>query len=302
MLAALVCSLLSTTASALEIGADVAVYAEKETLLVGEQLKVAVYIENIKTDDGIVACDIPLSYDKSVLKIVAVEHVNPPAWSDMSLCLCDMSLSESPYTLRVACDHKDALVDKKLHITEDRQIGFFVTFDTLAQGDTTVAVHGDSSSTPLFIVSGKGSNLAANGSKVDIKITEKQAEISVESSEEVSENTSGEVSTDASTELSIPDATSAPADSSESVTETTVIVDNNSDGSVAEGTSSEISKAETSENGTTTDGEKDGGYLLYIIIGVVALVGIATAVALWFNKRSDKKTEQELDKDDDIDE
>ncbi len=302
MLTALFCVMLSSTANALDVGADIVVYAEKETVNVGDSFKVAVFVENIKSKSGVLGCDIPLLYNNKLLKIKSVEHVNPRAWGDMFLCLCDQSLSENPYNLRVACDHGNAISDSKYHVTESKEIGFYVTFTAVSTGKVNITVPENNDACPLFVVSGAGSNMTANGSSVAVNIVDEASTSSQEESESTSTDVSTEISdTEVSEEsisedISTPNVSTTESSQEESASASTEVSNEISEAITPSESSSTVSTEESEAVEADNDSDNGfGSYTLYIIIGVAAIVGIGTGLALWFTKRSDKKTDEELD-------
>jgi len=153
--------------------AEVSVSAEQASVRPGEYVTVTVLVDNISTPNGVVALDLPLSYDNTLLRLVSCEGIYPASWGNTGAVAGDSTMAQRPYWLRLFCDADDLAANKKYGVKEDGVLGFTLRFKALSTGVATVTVdnvpeNGDF----MLVVNGADfENYGATGSSTEITIS-----------------------------------------------------------------------------------------------------------------------------------
>lgn len=106
----------------------------------GSVITVNAYVNAITTPNGLVACDLPLVYDKTKLQLVSATPIVPDNWEGKYINLSAEDKNTSPYWLSVACDADDLLTNDDYYVTADNKLGFAITFKAIANGDAVVSI------------------------------------------------------------------------------------------------------------------------------------------------------------------
>ncbi len=275
---------------------DVKLYADKQSVQLGEMVTVTIYLENITAKAGILSFDWPLTYDKSKLSYIKREDIYPQSWGPYGDFLGSEVPSEEPWILRAVNEAGDMIENEAYRVKSDKEIGYKLTFKAVGEGEAFVAVE-DHARLPIMLVSFDGRdvyNYGGKGMKLSIQIgaednsteesvdsTEPDVSRPDESSEEISENLSSEDS-------SMPE--SSDAESSETSTEESADISTEASQSSAESSEAEDStQAVTSEEEASGEQSSDQGNkdedndnssfpVIPVVIGVaaVAVAGIGT--------------------------
>lgn len=153
--------------------AEVSVAANKKTVRPGEYVTVTVLLNNISTPNGVVACDLPLSYDNTLLRLTACTGIYPKAWGTTGIVVGDKTMSDMPYWLRLVCDADDLAANSVYNVKGSGVLGFTLTFKALAEGKATITVdnipeNGDF----MLVVNGADfNNYGATGASTDITVS-----------------------------------------------------------------------------------------------------------------------------------
>lgn len=285
--------------------ADIGIYAD-ETVQVGSNFTVEIYVENITAANGVIGNDLPLSYDRDRLTIRSVDCVFPAAWGDNGLFLGKTAFDEYPYYLRSLPDVDDAVENSAYWVKESKQLGYKVTFSADKTGEAFVAVENDPAGRDLiFLVTGvETDNYTANGARININITNEPVESKPDESSvaegSVAESSAEESSAAESSETSSeePSGSEDSAESSEESAESSTSADDSTlDEASSADESAEVSVGTASSESSveSRDAENDGGKngpKPAVIIAVVAVAVVAIALALVFAFMAKKKKQQ----------
>ncbi len=113
------------------------------TVATGSTFTVNAYVNAITAPNGLVACDLPLVYDKTKLQLVSAEPIVPANWAGKTTDLSSADKSAVPCWLSVACTADDLLTNDAYYVKADNSLGFALTFRALAAGEAVISVDND---------------------------------------------------------------------------------------------------------------------------------------------------------------
>jgi len=289
---------------------DVKLYADKESVQVGEMVTVTVYLENVTNSEGILTFDWPLTYDKSKLSFIRMEEIFPASWGPYGEFLGAATPDiEDPWMLRLVNEAGDLLDNKAYRITADKQMGFKLVFKAVAEGDAFVSVDDHPAHALMMVVyDGKDVyNYGGNGMKLTIKIgaeDDSSAVVPPVESDDSSEDDVREPVDESSADLSVDDSSedvsadvSSEEPTSEDVSEEESSVQNESSADLSseapsadvsgEESSQDAASEEQSEAAVDNNKKEDSSDFpwLPIVIGVVAFA-IAGVGAFFYIRKS----------------
>ncbi len=156
-----------------QLGATAEIEGDSAVTL-GDIFALNVYVNNIDTPNGAVALDLPISYDKELLKLVSVTPIVPDSWGTGYINLSPSQLTAVPFMLSLACDADDLLTNSAYYVKEDGILGFTLSFEAIAEGEAVVKViNDDSSNTYAMVVDAVGfANYGVLGTKHSVVIEE----------------------------------------------------------------------------------------------------------------------------------
>jgi len=156
-----------------QLGATAQIEGDSAVTL-GDTFALNVYVNNIDIPNGAVALDLPISYDKELLKLVSVTPIVPDSWGTDYINLSPSDTTASPYILSLACDADDLLTNSTYYAKEDGILGFTLNFEAIGAGETVVKViNDDSSKTYAMVVDAVGfANYGVLGAKHSVVIEE----------------------------------------------------------------------------------------------------------------------------------
>ncbi len=113
------------------------------TVATGSTFTVNAYVNDITTPNGLVACDLPLVYDKTKLQLVSAEPIVPSNWAGKTTDLSSADKGAVPYWLSVACTADDLLANDDYYVKADNSLGFAITFKALTAGEAVISIDND---------------------------------------------------------------------------------------------------------------------------------------------------------------
>lgn len=287
-----------------EAAAELVFYAESTEMSVGDYIEVTLYIEENNVSDGIIGCDLPMFYDKSMLELSYQEVIVPESWGSYYRSLFNPGEGTDFCWLRVCYDPPlgEPFEPEKFAVTEDKGIGFTLVFTALKAGETTIEImHKADDNVYMMLVNSELENFPPNGTTLDISITEGDA-----SGDDASQEESASVETSTYDEESVSAELSENVDSSavleESVTVSSpeteeseeISTEDLSDGEVS--TLVSVNSEETSDTNGNVVGEEqkptdsqnkddkkeEGGNTLIIILVIVVVVAVCGGIAAFY--------------------
>lgn len=294
---------------------DVKLYADKESVELGEMVTVTIYLENVTASDGVITFDWPLTYDKSKLSFIKIESIYPESWGPYGEFLSAASPDqEYPWILRSVNDAGDMLENKAYRVKADKQIGFKLVFKAVGEGDAFVAVEDQPTHAVMLVVYDDKDvyNYGANGMKLTIKIGQEDDSSAVLPPDDSGDPSQGEASEpvgDPSEDVSVDDTSADTSvdvsgdNSSEIFSSEDVSVDESSVQDESSEESAEASSDDSKENGSSEDGSasaeqsetsgdngdkgKSGSsFPLVPVIIAVAALAVAGVGAFFYVKKS----------------
>lgn len=153
--------------------AEVSVSANKNTVRPGEYITVTVLVNNITSPNGIVGCDLPLTYDNSVLRLTRCAGIFPSSWNGTGKVFGDATLAGSPYWMRLVCDADDLAANADYNVKESGVLGFSLTFKAIAEGNATITVDNvPDEGIFMMVVNGASfDNYGATGASVSVNVS-----------------------------------------------------------------------------------------------------------------------------------
>ncbi len=239
------------------LGGASAVLSGDTKVEIGDTVSINVYVNDISTPNGIVACDLPLNYDASLLRLVSAQPIVPAAWGDSYVDLSPADITGVPYMLSLACNADDLLTNTDYYITENNAVGFALTFTALDNGRAVVSIKSDDDAGKYALaVDAMGFvnyGVFDASHKVTIGVVEEESSEEVSSEEVTSEEVSSE---EVSSEEVSSEEVSSEEVSSEEVSSEEV--------SSEEVSSEEVSSEDSSEDSDVVEPELPAnGNLLY---------------------------------------
>ena len=295
--------------------ADAKIYVENDKVEKGDIVVVTIYVENVTAKEGLLACDLPFSYDKSKLSFVKLECIFPSSWDLYGEFIGHETPDEDPWYLRSVCEAGDMIENyTKYSVKKSKELGYKLTFKAVAEGDAFVAVEDVGNSKIMFVSYEDGLviNYGGNGMKVTVKVGGEEDsssaapvepdDSSVAESEEPDDSSAEDSSEAVSDEPVSGDVESSELASSVDVsldTESTEVESievsedaNSSADVVVSSEASEDSSEENSADGKTDD-DKGGlpGFVVpvIIVVAVAALLGVGGF--LFMKKKTDNAQE-----------
>lgn len=158
-------------------GADISLKADRTTVRTGDYVTVTATIDNITAPNGIVGCDLPLTYSTDKLELVSVSEIYPTSWGSNGLYVGDSDKSASPYWLRSVCNASDLLTNSNYYVKDSGKLGFAITFKAIAAGDATVTIDNNAPEEIFaLVVDGKGFvNYGVTGTSCAITVSNSAA-------------------------------------------------------------------------------------------------------------------------------
>ncbi len=160
--------------------ADIVFHCEDDTVAVGDLITVEVYIENYTHDEGFLACDIPVKYDKSMLELSFQEVLAPKSWGNYYRFLFNPGVDSETGEVYDYCwlrvlpdipsgadmDYEDFV------ITESKALGFRLVFTAKAEGETVITVKKDAQKLidAMIVVITNFDNYPAKNNSLTVKI------------------------------------------------------------------------------------------------------------------------------------
>lgn len=159
--------------------AELSVTANNTTVDIGQTFTVSVLFNNITTENGIVAYDLPLVYDKDKLLLTNVEGIFPSAWGSSGLVVGTGDYTSNPYWLRALCNADDLAVNSKYNVKQDGVLGFRLTFRSLSSGTANISIDNDvENDVYLFVVNGADfNNYGVTGASTSVTVTDKVVDV-----------------------------------------------------------------------------------------------------------------------------
>lgn len=295
--------------------ADAKLYTENDKVEKGDIVTVTIYVENITAKNGILACDFPLSYDKSKLSFVKLDCIFPTAWGFYGEFFGHPTPDEDPWYLRSIPDAGDLIENYTTYsVKKSKELGYKLTFKAIDDGDAFVAVEdvGDKKIMLVAYEDDKVINYGGNGMKLTIKIGGKEDasteptfpedSSAVESNdpEEPSGADSSDVVSDEpeSSEESYPEESSEDvsidADSSDDAPSEESSADASAEASDSSNEASLSSEDGTSDEGSAEEDNKEDkgglpGFVIPVIIVVVVAALLGVGGFLFMKKKNDKE-------------
>ncbi len=267
---------------------DVKLYTDKTELEKGDFFTVEIYIENITAKNGILGVDLPLTYDKSKLAYIKMECVYPSSWGPYGEFLGHDTPDEDPWYLRSVSSASDYVTNPAYRIKADKEIGYKLTFRTIAEGEAFVAVeNAGNHNIMLPSLEDRVMNYGANGMTLKLTIGGEDVSSadpdnsSVEPSEDPSED-KGE-SSDVSSEDVTEDVTkeeSSTADSSvpeTSIEESGAVSEESEEASVSGDANTSDDTVDSSDADDGIEAKSGGINIAGIFL---AIAGVFVAIAL----------------------
>ncbi len=154
-------------------GATVSLSANKTSIRPGEYVNVTVLVNDITTPNGIVACDFPVSYDNSLLRLTHCAGIYPNSWNGTGKIIGDSTMAGVPYWGRLVCDADDLGANSAYNVKESGVVGFTFTFKALAEGNATITVDNvPEEGIFMLVVNGATfTNYGATGGSVSVNIS-----------------------------------------------------------------------------------------------------------------------------------
>lgn len=258
--------------------ADLVFVCENTQVKAGDLIEVTLYINNISLEGGMIACDLPLFYDKDVLELSFQDVIVPQSWGSYYKFLFNAGTGTDFCWLRVVPDVPigEELDFNAFSVTEDNTLGFTLAFTAKKAGETSLEIkHKAEDNVYMMIVSPELENFPPNSSKLDISIGASDAP---ENSEEMEITEIPAASEEDSTAEDEPSASTSndesKKDESSAVTE-----------SSTESTVSNVA----GDNGENKDGAKDDSFPWGIVIAVVVAVAAVGGGAAFVLTRKKKQ-------------
>lgn len=153
--------------------ADLAMSAAKNSVDIGETVQVNVLFKNIKTPNGIVACDLPLVYDTQKLLLIDAEGIYPSSWKNNGFTVKGVDGDKT--WVRVVCDADDLATNSAYNVKTDNVLGVKLTFRALASGTANIKIDNDvDNDLYIFAVSGGTfENYGVNGASTSVTVSNK---------------------------------------------------------------------------------------------------------------------------------
>ena len=279
--------------------AELVFQSDKPYAEVGELIEVKLFINNISVKDGIIACDLPLFYDKEVLELSYQEAIVPKSWGSSYKFLYDPGTDKDFCWLRVVPDVPigQPLDFYEFCVTEDNTLGFLLVFTVKKAGATKLQIkHKAEDNVFMMIVSPELENYPPSSSLFEIN---SDAAGSEDSSIEDSSESEGSSAEESSAEESSEEASSAEESStieSKPEEESSIVAESSEsgDGEASEDASDEVSAGkENTKDNNEGDGDKDGDEsntltIVLIAIGVLVVIGGVAGYVIVSKKKQKK--------------
>ncbi len=160
-------------------GATVSLSANKTTVRPGEYVNVTVLLNDITTPNGVVAFDLPVSYDNTQLRLTHCAGIYPTGWNGTGKIIGDSTMAGVPYWVRLVCDADDLGANSAYNVKESGVLGVTLTFKALAECEATITVDNvPEDGTFMLVVNGATfNNYGATGGSVSVNISGEAVEV-----------------------------------------------------------------------------------------------------------------------------
>ena len=167
--------------------ADVVMHCDEPNVAAGEPVVVNVSLENISLEPGIIACDLPVFYDKDILELTLIEVVVPDSWDGNDKSLCNINAGDNYSWLRVIPERPQGsnLQYEDFAVKQDKGIMFNLVFTAKKAGNTTVTIKNDEKNKLyMMVVSPDIKNYRPNGASLKVRVSAYENSGWVEETEE----------------------------------------------------------------------------------------------------------------------
>jgi len=260
--------------------ADVVMHCDEPNVAAGEIVVVNVSLENISLESGVIACDLPVFYNKDILELTLVEVVVPDFWNGNDKSLCNINAGDNYSWLRVIPERPEGsnLQYEDFAVKQDKGIMFNLIFTAKKAGNTTVTIKNDEKNKLyMMVVSPDIKNYRPNGASLKVRVSAYENSGWVEETEEPVEESVdyGNVSEEA--------GEASGAESAVTPQESQVIHDSAS------------ANVTTPDNGDEVEKDDDNGgsatkyIIIFAVIGAVAGGAIGAFVGMSKKKAKNNK-------------
>ena len=167
--------------------ADVVMHCDEPNVAAGEIVVVNVSLENISLESGVIACDLPVFYNKDILELTLVEVVVPDFWDGNDKYLCNINAGDNYSWLRVIPERPEGsnLQYEDFAVKQDKGIMFNLIFTAKKAGNTTVTIKNDEKNKLyMMVVSPDIKNYRPNGASLKVRVSAYENSGWVEETEE----------------------------------------------------------------------------------------------------------------------
>lgn len=167
--------------------ANVVMHCDEPNVAAGELVVVNVSLENISLEPGIIACDLPVFYDKDILELTLIEVVVPDSWDGNDKSLCNINAGDNYSWLRVIPERPQGsnLQYEDFAVKQDKGIMFNLVFTAKKAGNTTVTIKNDEKNKLyMMVVSPDIKNYRPNGASLKVRVSAYENSGWVEETEE----------------------------------------------------------------------------------------------------------------------
>lgn len=246
--------------------ADVVFDCDKTDIAVGDLLVVDISFVNVSLENGYIACDLPLYYDKEMLDLNYQEVIAPDYWKGYEKLLFNPGTGHDYCWLRVIPEIPEGagLSYDDVAIKEDKALTFRLVFVAKKVGETTLTIKNDEDNLIYMMIVGTDvKNYLPKGASLAVSVSASgDSSSAAESEPPVIDDSSAPVESEVPDESSIPTESEAPAESSIPAESDALVESSDESGetevsevSSEEGPAVEDSEANAEESGSVEDSD-----------------------------------------------